>query len=402
MINVQITCTSRLGDSEMTPSRMNNSGRRESMVYVVLGDLYEQSLTFTTTGSEVINDDNRIIYGNLTAEISLKQSAGTIRSYLNHQSIHIYHGFIIEASIKTDGAVEKGVRGSPWVFGTYTVGDKSYPFDFISTDSVISIIGKDENGAALDIKNYLNTDGGKVTITCSDLRISYDDDTSIIDQFPERKTGNSDNGVTYSAASNLAYVEDNVGQSTSMVYYRDNISTVSLNYDIPALMPNELTNCGVNGLETNGEITAVGYYNVVNVPQSDLDRAEKVKLTLSLYQKDNAKQYNQVDIDEYLTGVTINGSTPQPDASGGKKVYCITVLKEDLNSEANSYEIPTAYSVITGDEFESNLNKVYANYKVTLEAQLLDSGGNSIANTVCSDYIIYTNAKIFTEMISVG
>ena len=166
-------------------------------------------------------------------------------------------------------------------------------------------------------------------------------------------------------------------------------------------MPNELTNCGVNGLETNGEITAYGYYNVANLPQSDMDRAESVRLTLSLYQKDNDKQYNQVDIDEYLTGVTINGSTPQPDDSGAKKVYSLTVPKGDLNSEANSFEIPTAYSVITGDEFETS-NKLYANYKVTLEAQLLDESGNSIDNTLCSDYIIYTNAKIFTDMISVG
>ncbi|MGN0618160.1 MAG: hypothetical protein ACI4J7_03980, partial [Ruminiclostridium sp.] len=410
MLNVLITCASRLGDSGMTPSRMNNTAIEDktNSVRVILGNLYEQDVTFTTTGSEVINDDNRTITGELKTVISIKQSPDLVKSFLGSPSIHIYHGFIIEASRKEEGAVEKGVKGSPRVYGTYTIGENSYPFDFSNPDSVITIIGKDSNGDALDIKDYLkNSSNSSVTITCSDLKISYDDDTSIIDQFPERKNSNSDNGVTYSALSNLAYVEDNVGQSTiskeapdGKSYYRDNISTVSLNYDIPALMPNELTNCGVNGLEKNGEITAVGYYNVVNVPQSDLDRAKKVKLTLSLYQKDDDKQYNQVDISSYLTGAAINGVTAAK-AEQGDVFYTVIADISELTSEANSFEIPTSYSVITGDEFEKN-TKVYANYKVVLEAQLLDESGSSIDNTICSDYIIYTNAKIFTEMISVG
>ncbi|MGN0656841.1 MAG: hypothetical protein ACI4KR_08605, partial [Ruminiclostridium sp.] len=365
MVNIMITCSSRLDDSGMTPSRMNNAvNDMRKMVHVILGDLYEQSFTFKTTGSEVINDDNRTIYGNLTAVISLKQGTGLIKNYLVSESIHIYHGFIIEATRKEDGTVEKGVRGSPWVSGTYTIGENSYPFDFSNPDSVITIIGKGENGAALDIKDYLKTDDGSVTITCSDLKISYDDDTSIIDQFPERKNGNSENGVIYSAVSNLAYVEDNIGQSTisenagdTKVYYRDNISTVSLNYDIPAIMPNELTNCGVNGLEKNGEITAVGYYNVVNVPEADLERAKKVKLTLSLYQKDNDKQYIQVDISKYLTGVSING-TSAAKAEEADTFYTVVTDISELTFEADSYEIPTAYSVITGDEFEKEL-KMY-------------------------------------------
>ncbi|MGN0578481.1 MAG: hypothetical protein ACI4J4_07665, partial [Ruminiclostridium sp.] len=406
MRHIIIGCASRLGDSGLTPSRLNNVDDNKNMVHVILGNLYDQSFTFITTGSDVINDENRTVYGELQTVISIKDSASFVQNYLD-DSIHIYQGFIIEASRNEGGVIEKGVTGSPRVYGTYTVEGSSYPFDFSNPDSVISITGTDENGA-VDIKSYLK-DSGRVTVSAS-VRISYDDDASIIEQFPERKTGNSTNGVTYSALSNLAYVEDNIGQSTISAsaadgksYYRDNISTVSLNYDIPALMPNELTNCGVNGLEANGEITAYGYYNVGNLPQSDMDRAASVKLTLSLYQKSTGadKSYIQVDIDEYLRGVTINGSAPLIDESGVKKVYSLTVPKGDLNSEANSFEIPTAYSVITGEEFEEQ-NKVYANYRVTLEAQLLDESGSSIDNTLCSDYIIYTNAKIFTEMISVG
>ena len=407
--NILISCAGRLGDSGMTPSRMNNTGSSQKEVHVILGNLYNQSITFKTTGSEVINDDNRTISAELEAIISLKEeSASDVKYYLGSKSIYVYQGFIIEA-VKTDeGATEKGIKGSPRVYGSYTVEGDEYTFDFSNTDSVISITGTGQNGA-VDIKSYLKN-SGSVTIS-ADLKISYDDDTSVIEQFPERKTESSTNGVTYSAASNLAYVEDNIGQSNissesadlnNKKYYRDNISTVSLNYDIPALMPNELTNCGVNGLETNGEITAVGYYNVANVPEADLNRAEKVKLTLSLYQKDNEKVYNQVDIDQYLTDVKINGNKITQTTAADKNVYSVELKKSDLKLEANSFEIPTSYSVITGDEFEQSRVKMYANYKVKLEAQLLDSGGGSIDNTICSDYIIYTNAKIYTDMITAG
>ena len=69
-----------------------------------------------------------------------------------------------------------------------------------------------------------------------------------------------------------------------------------------------------------------------------------------------------------------------------------------MTYEAGSFEVKSTYSVITGEDFE-NASKTYANYKVQLTAVLLDASGKAIASTECSDYIIYTNAKIFTEMI---
>ena len=411
MRNILISCSSRLGDSGMTPSRLNNSKESISKVRIILGNLYNQSFTFETTGSEIINSDNRTITASLRTEISLKpENAQQIRGYLQNSSIHLYHGFIIEALRIEDETSEKGIKGAPHVYGTYTAGGNDYPIDYNCTDSEIAIIGKDSNGA-VDIKGSLIS-GDSAVITCNNLRISYDEDTSIIEQFPEHKTENSTNGTVYSAISNFAYVEDNIQQSNisansadnnSKKYYRDNISTVSLNYDIPALMPNELTNCGVNGLETNGEITAVGYYNVVNIPEADYSRAEKIKLTLSLYMKDNDGVYNRVDIDKHLKDVSINGSsTLQFETVNGKNAYSIICSKASVAFEADTFEIPTAYSVITGEPFEASLVKMYSNYRVKLEAQLLDGDGNSIDNTLCSDYIVYTNAKIYTNIISNG
>ena len=73
----------------------------------------------------------------------------------------------------------------------------------------------------------------------------------------------------------------------------------------------------------------------------------------------------------------------------------------DRNYEAGSFEVISSYSVITGGVFESK-GKTYSNYKVQLTAQLLDENGEPIENSGCSDYIIYTNAKINSQLISVG
>ena len=61
----------------------------------------------------------------------------------------------------------------------------------------------------------------------------------------------------------------------------------------------------------------------------------------------------------------------------------------------------SSYSVKTGAGFE-NEKKIYANYKVLLSAVLLDENGVPIENSACSDYIIYTNAKIYSQMIAAG
>lgn len=84
MRNITMKCGSRLGDTDMTPSRLDNESASESMVHMILGNLYDQTFTFRTTGDQVINDSNRVLKAELTATISLKsESAENVKSYLN-------------------------------------------------------------------------------------------------------------------------------------------------------------------------------------------------------------------------------------------------------------------------------------------------------------------------------
>ena len=410
MRNITMKCGSRLGDTDMTPSRLDNESASESMVHMILGNLYDQTFTFRTTGDQVINDSNRVLKAELTATISLKsESAENVKSYLNYDSIKLYHGFVIEATRTDESGTEKGIKGNPSVSGTYKIGSTEYAKNFSNTDSVIMVSGGTEE-APLDIKARLIS--GSVTITCDDMVITYPDGESIIAQFPERKDRDDTYGVTLSASSNLAYVSDNIEQSkmsesrsdsNDKSYYRENIEAATLSYYLPSNSPNEMIRLGINGLDTNDKITAVGYYNVLNLPETAIDKAKKVSFTLSLYQKTDSGIYDAVPIAEYLENITLydkNGTAKAPVSSGDSYEYVFD-RETELNYEAGSFEVVSSYSVITGGAFESK-GKTYSNYKVQLTAQLLDENGEPIENSGCSDYIIYTNAKINSQLISVG
>lgn len=410
MRNITMKCGSRLGDTDMTPSRLDNESASESMVHMILGNLYDQTFTFRTTGDQVINDSNRALKAELTATISLKsESAENVKSYLNYDSIKLYHGFVIEATRTDESGTEKGIKGNPSVSGTYKIGSTEYAKNFSNTDSVIMVSGGTEE-APLDIKARLIS--GSVTITCDDMVITYPDGESIIAQFPERKDRDDTYGVTLSASSNLAYVSDNIEQSkmsesrsdsNGKSYYRENIEAATLSYNLPSSSPNEMIRLGINGLDTNDKITAVGYYNVLNLPETAIDKAKKVSFTLSLYQKTDSGIYDAVPIAEYLENIILydkNGSAKSPASTGDSYEYVFD-KETELNYEAGSFEVISSYSVITGGAFESK-GKTYSNYKVQLTAQLLDENGEPIENSGCSDYIIYTNAKINSQLISVG
>lgn len=410
MRNITMKCGSRLGDTDMTPSRLDNESASESMVHMILGNLYDQTFTFRTTGDQVINDSNRALKAELTATISLKsESAENVKSYLNYDSIKLYHGFVIEATRTDESGTEKGIKGNPSVSGTYKIGSTEYAKNFSNTDSVIMVSGGTEE-APLDIKARLIS--GSVTITCDDMVITYPDGESIIAQFPERKDRDDTYGVTLSASSNLAYVSDNIEQSkmsesrsdsNGKSYYRENIEAATLSYNLPSNSPNEMIRLGINGLDTNEKITAVGYYNVLNLPETAIDKAKKVSFTLSLYQKTDSGIYDAVPIAEYLENITLydkNGTAKAPVSSGDSYEYVFD-KETELNYEAGSFEVISSYSVITGGAFESK-GKTYSNYKVQLTAQLLDENGEPIENSGCSDYIIYTNAKINSQLISVS
>ncbi len=94
-------------------------------------------------------------------------------------------------------------------------------------------------------------------------------EASIFDTIPVKKE--------IKAVVSGIYITEIKNDESGKSYYRENIAAASLNYNIPVNSPNELTKLGINGREANEVITAVGYYNILNIPEEDFNKAKKVK-----------------------------------------------------------------------------------------------------------------------------
>lgn len=406
MRNITISCDIRLDDTGMTPSHI----AKNTKATIILGNLYTQTFSFLTKSNEEISETNNSIEAELQTTIAIQSEyKGTIMGYMNDPSIHIYHGFVIEVTTTNENGTEKGVKGNPNVSGTYKIGSNEYSFNKTNSGSVIQLWAADAEGAMQDIKEQL-INGSDVIISCSDLQIQYVESAHIAEQFPMRPAEHQEYGVTLSANSNLAYVPENIlyssitksqEDSNGKVYYRQGeITVASLNYNVPLGADNtaELSHLGINGREVPDVIDAVGYYDVSNISDEEMDNAVKVRFELTLSQKQEDGSYAAVDINEYLKDIKLYDK----DGTAVTNSSCIYEFNKDQLVFDNSiFEINTSYSVITGAELEGK-SYLYSNYKVLLTAQLLDKNGSVIANSGCSDHIIYTNAKICTELFTTG
>ena len=109
---------------------------------------------------------------------------------------------------------------------------------------------------------------------------------------------------------------------------------------------------------------------------------------------------NEKTIGDYLKNSTIT----KPTFSANSEKDQTGVFDYTFEWNSTSYkpgqviQIPIDYSILTGGEFETQ-DLTYANYKVTLTVSLLDAAGKELEGSKASDYIIYTNAKVLTDVI---
>ena len=68
------------------------------------------------------------------------------------------------------------------------------------------------------------------------------------------------------------------------------------------------------------------------------------------------------------------------------------------NIQTDSILINIDFDAKTGNGLEGVSGSQYANYKVELSAELKNKNGDSLTN-LPSDYLIYTNAKIYLGIV---
>lgn len=381
----------------------------------VIANFFTQLVSVTAHDPEEITASNNFVRATMTSKISIDQSLRDTFNGYKSDDFNMYQAF--KFSMKNFDENDAGANAKI-IAGTSVNVDYSI---LNSSDTELSNakISKTETlSEAKDsymlmypdsVYNYINSDtNGSITVK-ADISLTYGT-AGIIDQFPERKDGNTKTGIGVNASSYVAYSQNNIenssisesGDMPARRYYRKAMTVAQLNYNVAESTVLEskdspFSQLGINAKDMNTEemaITANAIYDLSALSRSTKDSGKKIQYTMRLYVKDNSGDYKQTnDISKYLSSFILENATS---SSGLNDKEC--VFTTDYNGEEQNTAV-TKFTVKTGKAFEEQ-GLTYANYRVELTAVLLNDNNSVVNGTTSSDYVVYTNAKIETGFIN--
>lgn len=381
----------------------------------VIANFFKQEVSVDAYDPEEITASNNFIHATMTSKISIDQSLRDTFNGYKSDDFNMYQAF--KFSMKSFDEKDAGANARI-IAGTSVSVDYSI---LNSSDTELSNakISKTETlSEAKDsymlmypdsVYDYINSDtNGSITVK-ADISLTYGT-AGIIDQFPERKDGDTKTGIGVNAASYVAYSQNNIENSSISAsgvmparrYYRKAMTVAQLNYNVAESTVLEskdspFSQLGINAKDmTTGEmaITANAIYDLSALSRSTKDSGKKIQYTLKLYVKDNSGDYKQTnDISKYLSSFTLENATSSSVLNGKECVFTTAYNGEEQNTAV------TKFTVKTGKAFEEQ-GLTYANYRVELTAVLLDDNNSVVNGTTSSDYVVYTNAKIETGFIN--
>lgn len=381
----------------------------------VIANFFTQLVSVTAHDPEEITASNNFIHATMTSKISIDRSLRDTFNGYKSDDFNMYQAF--KFSMKSFDEKDAGANAKI-IAGTSVNVDYSI---LNSSDTELSNakISKTETlSEAKDsymlmypdsVYDYINSDtNGSITVK-ADISLTYGT-AGIIDQFPERKDGDTKTGIGVNAASYVAYSQNNIENSSISAsgvmparrYYRKAMTVAQLNYNVAESTVLEskdspFSQLGINAKDMNTEemaITANAIYDLSALSRSTKDSGKKIQYTMRLYVKDNSGDYKQTnDISKYLSSFTLENATSSSGLNGKECVFTT-----DYNGEEQNTAV-TKFTVKTGKAFEEQ-GLTYANYRVELTAVLLNDNNSVVNGTTSSDYVVYTNAKIETGFIN--
>lgn len=381
----------------------------------VIANFFKQEVSVDAHDPEEITASNNFIHATMTSKISIDQSLRDTFNGYKSDDFNMYQAF--KFSMKNFDENDAGANARI-IAGTSVNVDYSI---LNSSDTELSNakISKTETlSEAKDsymlmypdsVYDYINSDtNGSITVK-ADISLTYGT-AGIIDQFPERKDGDTKTGIGVNAASYVAYSQNNIENSSISAsgvmparrYYRKAMTVAQLNYNVAESTVLEskdspFSQLGINAKDmTTGEmaITANAIYDLSALSRSTRDSGKKIQYTMRLYVKDNSGDYKQInDISKYLSSFTLENAASSSGLNGKECVFTT-----DYNGEEQNTAV-TKFTVKTGKAFEEQ-GLTYANYRVELTAVLLNDNNSVVNGTTASDYVVYTNAKIETGFIN--
>ena len=381
----------------------------------VIANFFTQLVSVTAHDPEEITASNNFIHATMTSKISIDRSLRDTFNGYKSDDFNMYQAF--KFSMKSFDEKDAGANAKI-IAGTSVNVDYSI---LNSSDTELSNakISKTETlSEAKDsymlmypdsVYDYINSDtNGSITVK-ADISLTYGT-AGIIDQFPERKDGDTKTGIGVNAASYVAYSQNNIENSSISAsgvmparrYYRKAMTVAQLNYNVAESTVLEskdspFSQLGINAKDMTTEemaITANAIYDLSALSRSTKDSGKKIQYTMRLYVKDNSGDYKQTnDISKYLSSFTLENATSSSGLNGKECVFTT-----DYNGEEQNPAV-TKFTVKTGKAFEEQ-GLTYANYRVELTAVLLNDNNSVVNGTTSSDYVVYTNAKIETGFIN--
>lgn len=381
----------------------------------VIANFFTQLVSVTAHDPEEITASNNFVRATMTSKISIDPSLRDTFNGYKSDDFNMYQAF--KFSMKNFDENDAGANAKI-IAGTSVNVDYSI---LNSSDTELSNakISKTETlSEAKDsymlmypgsVYDYINSDtNGSITVK-ADISLTYGT-AGIIDQFPERKDGDTKTGIGVNASSYVAYSQNNIENSSISAsgvmparrYYRKAMTVAQLNYNVAESTVLEskdspFSQLGINAKDMTTEemaITANAIYDLSALSRSTKDSGKKIQYTMRLYVKDNSGDYKQTnDISKYLSSFTLENATSSSGLNGKECVFTA-----DYNGEEQNTAV-TKFTVKTGKAFEEQ-GLAYANYRVELTAVLLNDNNSVVNGTTSSDYVVYTNAKIETGFIN--
>lgn len=265
----------------------------------------------------------------------------------------------------------------------------------------------------------------------ADLTFDYSDSASLLSQFPLREKSE---GVQFKVSSSMAYQHDSLDSSNmsekneaeKKLYYREEVSNSTISYDSYNITSPDgnTSQLGLNGRETKDQPMTIQTRAFFTAGLSGANRTDPenakypyyLEGTLNLSKKTEqskensvGKTYESVAIGEYLSDFEISSDNTadttskelgiQTDNDVQVYKFRITLSNDQVkNIQTDSILINIDFDAKTGNGLEGVSGSQYANYKVELSAELKNKNGDSLTN-LPSDYLIYTNAKIYLGIV---
>lgn len=381
----------------------------------VIANFFKQEVSVDAHDPEEITASNNFIHATMTSKISIDPSLRDTFNGYKSDDFNMYQAFkfSMKSFDEKDAAANARIIAGTSVNVDYSILNSSDTELSNAKISKTETLSEAKDSYMLmypdSVYNYINSDTkGSITVK-ADISLTYGT-AGIIDQFPERKDGDTKTGIGVNAASYVAYSQNNIENSSISAsgvmparrYYRKAMTVAQLNYNVAESTVLEskdspFSQLGINAKDMTTEemaITANAIYDLSALSRSTRDSGKKIQYTMRLYVKDNSGDYKQTnDISKYLSSFTLENATSNSGLNGKECVFTT-----DYNGEEQNTAV-TKFTVKTGKAFEEQ-GLTYANYRVELTAVLLNDNNSVVNGTTSSDYVVYTNAKIETGFIN--